>query len=135
MIISEIMNKGLSTATLNDSIRSVAQIMRQEDIGAVPILENDRAVGIITDRDIVINCVATGTSLERPISEAMKKEVICVRESEDVEVATRLMKDNQVSRIVVIDEKQKPVGMLSLHDLTHFHDNAAKGEILSEIKQ
>jgi len=135
MQVSEIMNKDLSTASINDSIKSVAQLMRQEDIGAVPVIDNDQAIGIITDRDIVINCVAQGSSLDQPISEAMTKDVLCVRENDDVEEASRLMKNRQVSRVVVINESKKPVGMLSLHDLTKFHDDSEKGEILSDIKQ
>lgn len=135
MQVSEIMNKGLSTASLNDSIKSVAQLMKQEDIGAVPVIENDQAIGIVTDRDIVINCVAKGASLDRPISDAMNRDVLCVRENDDVEEASRLMKDRQVSRVVVINESKRPVGMISLHDLTRFHDDSEKGEILSDIKQ
>lgn len=135
MQVSEIMNKGLSTASLNDSIKSVAQLMKQEDIGAVPVIENDQAIGIVTDRDIVINCVANGASLDRPISDAMNRDVLCVRENDDVEEASRLMKDRQVSRVVVINESKRPVGMISLHDLTRFHDDSEKGEILSDIKQ
>lgn len=135
MLVSEIMHKGLATASLNDTIKSVAQLMRQKDIGVVPVLENDRPVGIITDRDIVVNCVATGSSLDRPISQAMNKEVVCVQENEDVEKASQLMKDRHISRVVVINDSQKPVGMLSLHDLTRFHDDSEKGEILSDIKQ
>ena len=135
MQISEIMHKGLTTASLNDSIKAVAQLMRQEDIGVVPVIDNDKTVGIVTDRDIVINCVATGSSLDRPIQDAMNKDVICVQENEDVEKASQLMKDHQVSRIVVTNESQRPVGMVSLHDLTRFHDDSEKGEILSDIKQ
>lgn len=134
MQVSEIMHKGVTTVNLNDSVRKVAELMRQEDIGAVPILENNRPVGIVTDRDIVVSCVAEGYSMDKPISHAMNEDVICVRENQDVTEASKLMKDNQVSRVLVVDESQRPVGMVSLHDLAN-RNIGFEDETVREIKQ
>lgn len=118
MQVSEIMHKGIPAVNVKDSVRKVAELMRQEDVTAVPVLENGRPVGFVTDRDIVISCVAEGYSMDRPISHALSEDVICVKEHQDIEEATRLMEDNQVSRILVIDDNERPIGILSLHDLT-----------------
>lgn len=135
MQVSEIMHKGITTVNVNDSVRRVAELMRQEDIGAVPVLENNRPIGFVTDRDIVISCVAEGYSMDKPISHAMNKDVICVKEDQDIEEATRLMEENQVSRILVVDDNERPIGMISLHDLTESHDDEENAETLSRIKQ
>lgn len=135
MQISEIMHKGITAVNVNDSVRRVAELMRQEDIGAVPVIENNRPVGFVTDRDIVISCVAEGYSMDKPISHAMSEDVICVKEDQDVEEATRLMEDNQVSRILVVDENERSVGMLSLHDLIESNEDDENAETLSRIKQ
>ena len=135
MQVSEIMHKGVTSVNLNDSVRRVAELMRQEDVGAVPILENNKPIGIVTDRDIVVSCVAEGYSLDKPISHAMNEDVICVKENQDVEEASRLMKDNQVSRVLVVDSSERPVGMVSLQDLTKAQDQRKQGEVLNQIKQ
>lgn len=135
MQISEVMHKGISTANLNDSVRRVAELMKQEDIGAVPIMENNRAVGVVTDRDIVVSCVAEGYSLDQPISHAMTEGLVCVRPDQNIEEASRLMEKNQVSRILVVDQSERPVGMVSLRDLTRSQSDDRKGEVISQIKQ
>ncbi len=135
MQVSEIMHKGISSVSINDSVKKVAELMREEDIGAVPILKNGKPVGFVTDRDIVINCVASGYDLTQPISHAMRGEVFCVNEDDDVEDVTKLMEDKQVSRILVVDKTQTPVGMVSLHDLAEAEDDDESGEVLSEIKK
>lgn len=135
MLVSEIMHKGVTTVNINESVKKVAELMRKEDIGAVPILENEKPVGFVTDRDIVINCVASGYNLDDSIGHAMTEKVICVNEDQDVEDATKLMKDNQVSRILVLDKNQRPSGMVSLQDLADTGDEDESGETLSQIKQ
>jgi CBS domain-containing protein len=127
------MHRGVTAVNINDSVRRVAELMRQDDIEAVTVLENNRPVGFVTDRDIVISCVAEGYSMDRPISHAMNEDVICVKEDKDIEEATRLMEENQVSRILVVDDNERPIGMVSLHDLreSQAEENA---ETLSRIK-
>jgi CBS domain-containing protein len=117
MQVSEIMHKGVSTVQINDSLKRVASLMKKEDIGSVPVYKNERPVGFVTDRDIVISCVAEGHSTDDPISHAMTREIVYIREDDDVEEARRIMQSNQISRLLVVDNGDNPVGMLSLHDL------------------
>jgi CBS domain-containing protein len=135
MQISEIMHKGVSIVTINDSVRKVAELMRQKDIGAVPVMENNKPVGFVTDRDIVINCVAEGYNMDQPVRHAMSEDVICVKEHQDVEDATKLMKDKQVSRILVVDESEKPIGMVSLQDISQSRVMLENTDTISKIKQ
>ncbi len=135
MQISEIMHKGVSSVQVNETIKNVAALMKSEDIGSVPVYENGKPVGFVTDRDIVVSCVAEGHPLDHPVSDAMTREVISVKENADVMEASKLMKDKQVSRLLVVDKNQKPVGIVSLQDLTKFNDEDLSGEVISEIKQ
>lgn len=136
MLVSEVMHKGVSTVQINDSIRKVAALMKKEDIGSVPVFKNERPVGFVTDRDIIISCVAEGHPLDEPVSHAMSREIIFIRENEDVNVASKIMRENQVSRLLVVDEGQKPVGMISLHDLSrNLNDDGFKASLIKEIKR
>jgi CBS domain-containing protein len=136
MQVSEVMHKGVSTVQINDSLKKVAALMKKEDIGAVPVFKNERPVGFVTDRDIVISCVAEGRKNEDPISLAMTREIIFVHESDDLQIASKLMRENQVSRLLVVDQGQRPVGILSLKDLArNIEDEKIQAQIMKEIKR
>ncbi len=127
MQISEIMHEGVLSVKINDSVRRVASLMKEEDIGAVPVFEDGKAVGFVTDRDIVISCVAEGHSLDEPISNSMIEDVICIEKDKDILEASQLMKKNKVSRLLVV-ENDKPVGMVSLRDLAETEEEIISGE-------
>lgn len=136
MQVSEIMHKGVNMAQISDSIKKVASLMKKEDIGALPIFKNSRPVGFVTDRDIVVSCVAQGHSNDEPISVAMQSDIIYVYESDDISIAVKLMRENQISRLLVVDKGERPVGMLSIHDIArNLEDEHVKAEIISEIKR
>lgn len=137
MLVSEVMHKGVSTVQISDSLRKVAALMKREDIGAVPVYKNERPVGFVTDRDIVISCIAQGHPVEDPISHAMSTEIIYVHEDDELAVASRVMRDNQISRLLVVDKGERPVGMLSLHDIAEHgeEDNEIISETLTDIKR
>src|SRR5690606_11668806 len=118
MQVSEVMHKGVSTVQISDTIKKVAALMKREDIGAVPVFKNARPVGFVTDRDIVISCVANGRNPDEPISLAMTSDIVSIQEKEELSLATKIMRENQISRLLVVDEKETPVGMLSLQDIT-----------------
>jgi CBS domain-containing protein len=134
MQVSEVMHKGVSTVQIHDSIKKVAALMKREDIGSVPVYKNERPVGFVTDRDIVVSCVAHGHPSDDPISHAMSREIVFVHENDDINVATQLMKENQLSRLLVVDEGEQPVGMLTIQDISKFSSNDT-GDIISDIKK
>lgn len=136
MQVSEVMHKGVSTVQIHDSIKKVAALMKREDIGAVPVYKNERPVGFVTDRDIVVSCVAHGHPADDPISHAMTRDILSVRERDDITMATRIMRENQVSRLLVVNDSEQPVGMLTLQDLTKYtNDESLKAETITEIKR
>lgn len=136
MQVSEVMHKGVNTVQIHDSIKKVAALMKREDIGAVPVYKNERPVGFVTDRDIVVSCVASGHPVDDPISHAMSREIISIHERDDLNMATQLMRDNQVSRLLVVNESEQPVGMLTLQDITKFSpDKTLTNEVLTDIKR
>lgn len=136
MQVSEIMHKGVSIAQINDSIQHVANIMKKEDIGIMPVYKNERPVGMVTDRDIVVSCLANGKGAHEPISLAMTRDIISVHDFDDISLAQKLMNDNQISRLLVMDKGETPVGMLTLHDLARNSQNATmKANILDQVKR
>lgn len=135
MQVSEVMHKGINTCQINDSIRQVAAIMKREDIGALPVYKNERPVGFVTDRDIVVSCVAQGHSGDDSISHAMTQEIFSIKEDADLAEAAEIMRQKQVSRLLVVDKGEQPVGMLSLRDITqNLDDEELKGQVISDIK-
>lgn len=134
MQVSEVMHRGIVSANANDTIKHVAELMKKEGIGAIPIVDDSGAVGLITDRDIVIKCVASGADLANtPVRKAMTEDVTYVKESDQLEKVTLLMEQKQVSRVVVIDEAKKPIGIVSLRDLSEADENLSE-EALQGIK-
>jgi CBS domain-containing protein len=136
MLVSEVMHKGVSSVQIHDSIKKVASLMKREDIGAVPVYKNERPVGFVTDRDIVVSCLAEGASTDHPVSQAMTRDIITVREKDDLSLASKLMRENQISRLLVIDEGSRPVGMITLHDIIiNTQDDTLKVSVINEIKR
>jgi len=135
MQVSEVMHKGVSTVQINDSIKRVAALMKREDIGAVPVYKNERPVGFVTDRDIVVSCVAQGHSADDPVTHAMTREIVFVHEKDDVSVATELMRKNQISRLLVVNDGERPVGMISLQDITKRQGTGTVSNVISDLKK
>lgn len=135
MQVSEVMHKGVSTVQISDSIKKVAALMKREDIGSVPVYKNERPVGFVTDRDIVVSCVAHGHPTDDPITHAMTREIVFVRETDDLSLATKLMRDNQLSRLLVVDEGERPVGMLTIHDISKFPEGQNLSSVITDIKK
>lgn len=135
MQVSEVMHKGVVSANINDSIRKVSELMRDKDIGALPVFEADSPVGFVTDRDLVVSGIAEGLSIDEPVSRAMSDSLICIQADQDVEQAAQLMRERQVSRLMVIDKNKKPLGLLSLRDLSQTGDEEIESETLTGIKE
>ncbi len=136
MQVSEVMHEGVVTAQIGDSLRRVANLMKKQDIGGLPVYKNERPVGFVTDRDIVVSCVASGHSPDDSISLAMSRDIFFVFENQDISEAVKLMEQKQVSRLLVVDKGERPVGMLGLRDLALKSDSdQLKAEVLNEIKR
>lgn len=116
MNIRDVMTPNPRTVTPGDTIQSAACIMRDEDTGAVPVVENGRPVGIVTDRDIVVRAVADGGQLSGPVGEIVTGAVVCATPEMSTREASQLMSDHQVRRLPVV-EGDRLVGIVSIGDL------------------
>lgn len=134
MKVSDAMTSQVSTAAPTDTVRKVAQVMAHVETGAVPIVENGKVVGLVTDRDIVLRVVAEGRSFDSPISEAMSEgDVQSVREDDILADATAKMASHQIRRLVVLNEAGKLTGILSLGDVAKDYGAKQVGKTLEEI--
>ena len=131
---SEIMTRNVKTAGAGSSLRDVAAIMRDGDMGAVPVVDGTKLIGIVTDRDIVIRGIAEGASPETPVSDVMTRELFSVRPDDFVFEAIRLMGDKQVRRLPVIDPNGELQGIIAMADVAlETEDEREIAETLEEI--
>ena len=135
MKIQDIMTKEVFVAGPSQTIREAAKIMAEYDTGALPVGDDDRLLGVITDRDIAVRAVALGKSLDTPVSDVMTKEVLYCFEDEDVEHVTRNMGDNRVRRLPVMNRQKRLVGIVSIGDLSHNARPAVTGNAVAEISR
>ena len=115
MHIRDVMTPNPCYVSPDDSIQAAAQIMRDEDTGVVPVCDNGRAVGIVTDRDIVVRAIAEG-QVNRPVRDIATREVIAASPDMSTREAAELMSEHQVRRLPVVDGGRL-VGIVSLGDL------------------
>lgn len=118
MKISEVMTRDVATVTTEQTAQEAANFMLQGDAGSIPVMEGDRLIGMITDRDIAVRGVAQGRGPDTPVRELMSGGLVCARIDEDVDAVALKMSDAQVRRLPVIDESENLVGIVSLGDLT-----------------
>jgi CBS domain-containing protein len=118
MKVSQLMTKNVSVADLETTLEEIATMMRDEDAGAIPVLDEDKLVGIVTDRDIVLRCIAEGRDPVGTTSEdILSADLTTIKPNDDVDLAAHLMSQRQVRRLPVVDESGNLVGMLSLGDI------------------
>lgn len=117
MKVSDIMTSGVRIVNPTQTIREAAQIMAEIDAGIVPVGENDRLVGMITDRDMAVRALADGHGPETRIGDIMTGEVKYCFEDEDTEDIAGNMGDQQIRRIPVLNRDKRLVGILSLGDI------------------
>lgn len=112
-----IKNKVVSCAR-DHKIRDVAELMRSNDVGAILVVEqNQKPVGIVTDRDIVIRCVCDGLSIDEKVERIMSENVECVSLDAGLHDVIRLMRDRKIRRVPVVDQGGKSMGLVSFGDI------------------
>jgi len=130
----EIMTANVTTATREMTLRDVARLLREGDMGSVPVVQGGRLVGIVTDRDIVVRAIAEGKGPETPVAEAMTTEIFSVRPDDFAFEAVRLMGDKQVRRIPVVEADGSLAGIISMADVAlEMEDEREIAETLEEI--
>jgi len=138
MQVREVMSHGVQCVKPDDTLQQAARKMRDLDIGPLPVCgDNDRLVGMITDRDIAVRAVADGwDATKKQVKDAMTPEVNYCFEDQDVEDASRLMREKQIRRLVVLNKDKRLVGIVSLGDLAvHTRDQELAGRTLEEVSE
>ena len=135
MQVSEVMSPEVNVASPRQSIREAAQMMAAIDAGALPVGENDRLVGMITDRDIAVRAVASGKGPKTPVREVMSQEVKYCFEDEDLAHVAKNMAEIKVRRLPVMNREKRLVGILSLGDLALANGPDPAGNALCGISE
>jgi CBS domain-containing protein len=131
MKVKEIMHKGVQWVSPDTTVTALAKKMKEHDVGAIPIGENDKLIGMVTDRDIAVRAVAAGKDVSKLTArDIMTKGIIWCHAGDSANDAARLMETKQVRRLPVIDENKRMVGMLSLGDLSHAASQRASSEVI-----
>jgi len=133
MLVKEAMSRDVKTVGPDEQIQEAARIMLDMDVGALPVGEDDRLVGMITDRDIAIRCVAKGRGPDAKVREIMSDEVKYCFADQDIEQVAQNMAQIQVRRLPVLDRDKRLVGIVSLGDIATIAGGMEAGEALSGI--
>ena len=135
MQVSQIMTPDPDTARPQDTLQAVASKMDRGDYGSVPVVEGDRLVGVVTDRDIAVRAVAHGLGPDTEVGEVMTPDPVCVAPDSDVEEAAEIMQEEQIRRLFVTDEDDRLVGVVALADVALEEDEDLSGRTLEEISE
>lgn len=133
MKVSEVMTAQVVTAKPTTTIKEVARTMSEIDSGVIPVAENGKVLGVVTDRDIVVRVVAEGGSLDQPVSSIMSEEVQSCQEEDNLADATAKMGSHQIRRLLVYSDTGRLAGILSLGDVALDYGAKAVGHTLEEI--
>lgn len=118
MKVGTMMNPNVEAVQADDDLAKTAMVMWRKDCGFVPVVDNDRVVGVITDRDI---CMASATKHEAPeeikVRDTMASQVWAVRTEDDIESALGMMRERQVHRLPVLDDGQRLAGVIAFSDI------------------
>jgi CBS domain-containing protein len=135
MKVREAMTRDVYVANPQNSIREVARVMTDIDCGSVPVGENDRLVGMVTDRDIAIRAVGQDKGPDTRVEEVMTRDLRYCYEDEDLEHVTHNMGEQQIRRLPVVDRDKRLVGIISLGDVAMSTDCNETSEALTGISR
>jgi CBS domain-containing protein len=137
MKVKDVMTREVEKISADNFIKDAASMMRSMDVGALPVCEDDRLVGMITDRDIAVRAVADGLDPNQcTVRDAMSKEVCWCYEDDDVAKAAAIMEGHQVRRLPVFDRTNRATGIISLGDIATRHGNdRLSGEVLQQVSE
>jgi len=134
MKVRDVMHCGVEWVDPETPIGEIARKMRDEDVGSIPVGENDRLVGMVTDRDIVCRGLAgTADCSDLTARDVMSKPIVYCRADEDVDDALRIMERNRIRRLPVIDENKRMCGILSIGDILEKAGGELTGQVMRSV--
>jgi CBS domain-containing protein len=134
MKAKQIMHKGVKTVEAAAPIAKIAQLMKSEDVGAIPITDSGKLLGMVTDRDIAIRAVAGARDISKLTArDVMSPGLACCSEDAEIDEAVRIMEDKKIRRLPVTNAQKELVGMLSLGDISHAVGQTISGELVRAV--
>ena len=134
--VREVMTSKLCSIDTDKSVVYAAKMMRDEDVGLAPIVEGDRLVGVLTDRDIAVRVVAEGRDPEQvKVTEVASRDLVTLDPQQDLDEALRLMAQHQVRRLPVVEEDGRLVGVVAQADVAQQADDRRTGEVVEQISR
>lgn len=133
--VESIMTRQVATVTPEQSVQEAAQLMKEHNVGAIPVVENGKVKGMVTDRDITLRTTAKGLTPSTAVSQVMSSDVITGTPNMSVNEAAKVMAKNQIRRLPIVQNNEL-CGIVALGDIAtnHTYDEAA-GRALSEISE
>ena len=134
--IAEVMSSNPCAIDADKPVAYAAKMMKDEDVGLAPVVEGDRLVGTLTDRDIVTRVVAEGKDMQTVIvREVASKDLVTIDPQEDLDEALRLMARNQVRRLAVVEEDGRLVGVVAQADVAREAKDKQTGDVVEQISE
>ena len=133
--VQEAMTSNPTAITPETTVQEAAQLMKAEDVGALPIVEDGRLTCVITDRDLAIREVADGLDGASSVRELASKDVVTIDPQQSLEEAARLMAEHQIRRLPVVEEDGRLVGMLAQADVAAAGHDTLTGDVVQKISQ
>ena len=134
--IRDVMTPNPQTVTERDSVHDAARIMKEQDTGVVPVVDGKKIIGTITDRDIVVRCVADGKNpLDASVKDVMTRSVRKVKEDATINEVITLMSSSEIRRVPVVNSRDEIVGIVSIGDLAADGEKNKVGSAMEQISQ
>jgi CBS domain-containing protein len=135
-IIKDVMTSNPCSIDAEKSVAYAAKMMREEDVGLAPIVEGDKLIGMLTDRDIAIRVVAEDRNPEQvKVADVASKQIVTIDPQQDLDEALRIMAEHQVRRLPVVEEDGKLVGVVAQADIAREGDDMQTGKLVEEISK
>ena len=133
--VQEAMTPNPTAITPETTVQEAARLLKSEDVGALPIVEDGRLTAVVTDRDLTIRVLAEGRGAETAVREVASQDLVTIDPQQGLDEAARLMAEHQVRRLPVVEEDGRLVGMLAQADVAQSGHDQLTGEVVEKISQ
>lgn len=134
MRVKEVMSDHMDCLGPKSTLKDVATEMLNHDFGFLPLKANKKLVGVVTDRDLAIKALAKGLAADAKVEQIMTKDILCCHDYDDIKHAAKLMENNKIRRLVVLNNNEEPTGVISLGDIvTECNDHNISAEIIEAV--
>jgi CBS domain-containing protein len=133
--VQEAMTSNPTAITPDTTAQEAARLMKSEDVGALPIVDDGRLTAVVTDRDLAIRALGEGRGGETPVRDLASKDLVTIDPQQNLDEAARLMAEHQVRRLPVVEEDGRLVGILAQADVAQSGHDQLTGEVVEKISQ